>query len=175
MPQQASETAKVSSDPSPTSQDVPAKVTYSAPVGLEIASINVNAPIVGKGLTPSGDMDIDDTPETVAWYNLGPKPGEKGSAVLAGHYGWKNNVPSVFNDLHTLKPGDTLSVTGQDGKKMSFAVVRSAVYKPDENAKDVFRSNDGKAHLNLITCQGSWNSSQKTYSERLVVFTDHVE
>jgi sortase (surface protein transpeptidase) len=26
----------------------------------------------------------------VAWFNLGPLPGENGSAVISGHYGLKN-------------------------------------------------------------------------------------
>jgi hypothetical protein len=39
----------------------------------------------------------------------------------------------------------------------------------------VFASNDGGAHLNLITCAGEWNKGKKSYSERLVVFADKVE
>jgi hypothetical protein len=45
-------------------------------------------------------------------------------------------------------------------------------YGPDEYASAVFRSSDGKAHLNLITCEGTWNSAQKSFSNRLVVFAD---
>ena len=33
--------------------------------------------------------------------------------------------------------------------------------------------NDGN-HLNLITCDGEWNEDQKTFSKRLVVFSDAV-
>jgi len=119
-------------------------------------------------------MDIDENPKQAAWYQLGAKPGEEGSAVIAGHYGWKKSVPSVFNDLHTLVAGDEISTVGEDGKVMTFVVSRLATYAPDQDATDVFRSDDGKAHLNLVTCQGSWNNSQSTYSERLVVFTNLV-
>ena len=45
-------------------------------------------------------------------------------------------------------------------------------YDPNADAKDVFNLNDGKAHLNLITCVGIWNKIKKSRSERLVVFTD---
>src|SRR3989344_2613905 len=31
---------------------------------------------------------------------------------------------------------------------------------------------DGAAHLNLITCEGAWDKVSRTYSQRLVVFTD---
>jgi len=33
-------------------------------------------------------------------------------------------------------------------------------------------SNDGKAHLNLITCAGVWDEVEKSHSSRLVVFAD---
>jgi len=33
-------------------------------------------------------------------------------------------------------------------------------------------TNDGLAHLNLITCIGVWEQITQGYSQRLVVFTD---
>ena len=144
----------------------------SVPVRLTIESINVTADVTPTGLTSDGDMAIEENPEQVAWYKLGPKPGEEGSAVVAGHYGWKNGIASVFNDLNTLAKGDEISMTNEDGTTLTFVVTRTALYTPDQDATNVFRSDDGKAHLNLITCQGSWNNTASTYSERLVVFTD---
>ena len=149
--------------------------TIPEPVQLEIQSIDVAATINPVGLTQQGDMDIDDNGQQLAWYKLGPKPGEEGSAVIAGHYGWKDGVASIFNDLHTLKKGDTIVTRGQDGQLKTFVVTRSETYSPNQDATSVFKSDDGKAHLNLITCQGSWNNSAQTYSERLVVFTTLVE
>lgn len=150
-------------------------VVIAAPIQLKISSINVDAIVNPVGLTSTGDMDIDENPTQVAWYKLGPKPGEEGSAVIAGHYGWKDGVPSVFNDLNKLVKGDMISTLGEDGQVKTFAVNHTALYAPNQDATDVFISDDGKAHLNLITCQGSWNNSARTYSERLIVFTDYVK
>ncbi|MDB5160563.1 MAG: peptidase family protein [Candidatus Saccharibacteria bacterium] len=150
-------------------------VVIASPVQLNIDSINVNAIVNPVGLTSTGDMDIDENPTQVAWYKLGPKPGEVGSAVIAGHYGWKDGVPSVFNDLNKLVKGDTISTVGEDGQVKTFAVNHTALYAPDQDATNVFTSDDGKAHLNLVTCQGSWNNSARTYTERLIVFTDYVK
>jgi len=147
-------------------------VAISPPTSIKIDKIDVGAVVQPVGLTADGNMDIDENPVEAAWYKLGPKPGQEGSAVIAGHYGWKKNVPSVFNDLHTLVAGDEVLTVGEDGKVMTFVVTRLATYAPDQDATNVFRSDDGKAHLNLVTCQGSWNNSVRTYSERLVVFTD---
>ena len=55
---------------------------------------------------------------------------------------------------------------------ITFVVREIRTYGKDESAHDVFGSSDGKAHLNLITCMGVWNKTEKTRSERLVVFTD---
>jgi len=147
----------------------------ASPVVLKIDSIGVATDISPVGLNDAGDMAIDDDPKQAAWYKLGPKPGEEGSAVIAGHYGWKNGSPSVFNDLNKLVKGDTISTLDENGRLMNFVVTRTALYAPDQDATDVFRSDDGKAHLNLVTCQGSWNNTAKTYSERLIIFTDYVQ
>jgi len=74
-----------------------------------------------------------------------------------------------------LVAGDRILTVGEDGKVMTFVVTSLATYAPDQDATNVFRSDDGKAHLNLVTCQGSWNNSVRTYSERLVVFTDLLD
>jgi sortase A len=150
-----------------------AETTYSLPVRLKIPKINVDAPVEQMGLTPQGDMQAPDGPSNVGWYKLGSHPGNKGSAVIAGHYGrWKNGQESVFEKLHTLQKGDDVKVEDEKGATVDFIVRDLRTYSPDQTAPDVFEVNDDKAHLNLITCQGVWDDSQKTYSQRLVVFTD---
>ena len=145
------------------------------PVRLTISKISTDAVVSPVGLNSVNDMDINDDPTQLAWYEPGPKPGEEGSAVIAGHYGWKDGVPSVFNDINKLVKGDEITIFDQEGAKKTFVVTRTALYKPNQDATTVFKSDDGKSHLNLITCQGSWVKSDSTYSERLVVFTDYVE
>jgi len=149
--------------------------TTKAPVRLAIKSIAVDAKVNPTGLTVNGDMAIDSNPRELAWYELGPKPGEVGNAVIAGHYGWKDGVASVFNSLNSVKPGDVISTYDAAGLAVDFAVTSIRLYHPDDDATQVFVSTDTKAHLNIITCQGSWNNSQRTYSERLVVFTDKIK
>lgn len=143
------------------------------PVRLNIPSINVDAPIEYVGLTPDGAMDVPKERANVAWFELGSRPGENGSAVIAGHYGrWKDGVGSVFDDLNKLRKGDILYVEDDKGTIISFVVRESRSYDLNADASDVFYSNDGESHLNLITCEGVWDEVSKSYSERLVVFTD---
>jgi LPXTG-site transpeptidase (sortase) family protein len=149
-------------------------VSVLPPVQLKIPSIGVDALIKPSGLTPEGDMAIDDSIDSVAWYKLGIQPGQKGSAVIAGHYGWKDGQPSVFNNLYTLKSGDMLMTINQSKGETKFSVIEVRRYDPHADATRVFRSNDGRAHLNLISCIGTWESSERTYSQRLVVFADEI-
>lgn len=146
--------------------------TVGVPVRLTIPKINVSAAIDSVGVTGDGTMDIKQNPSDVAWYKLGARPGNVGSAVIAGHYGWDGGRGSVFNELHTLRAGDEIIVTDEQSATKTFIVRESRQYNPNADASIIFRSGDGKSHLNLITCEGSWNRSQQTYSGRLVVFTD---
>lgn len=148
------------------------KVTAYLPTRLKIPVINVDAAIDYTGLTPDGAMDIEKDPNKTAWYNLGPRPGENGSAVIAGHYGWLDGKPSVFNELHTLKQGDEISIIDEKGATIAFTVRESKKYNPNADASNIFTSNDGKSHLNLITCDGVWDNNKETYSDRLVIFAD---
>lgn len=145
-----------------------------SPVHLTIPAINVDTTLESVGLTSEGAVDVPKDPTHAAWYNLGPRPGEVGNAIIDGHYTWKNHTAAVFDNLYTLQTGDKIYTKDEKGVTTIFSVRELRTYSPDADALDVFTSTDGKAHLNLITCQGTWNRLSKSYSSRLVVFTDAV-
>jgi len=91
---------------------------------------------------------------------------------MAGHYGIKNGKVLVFNDLSKLRPGDKLYINDDQGATFTFVVRESKIYDPQADTLEIFTSNDGKVHLNLITCEGTWNKATQNYSKRLVVFAD---
>ena len=148
------------------------RIVSALPVRLVIPKINIDAAVEDVGLTSQGDMDVPKGPMDVAWFDLGPRPGEQGSAVIAGHEGWKNNIPAVFDNLHALQRGDEIFIKSDKGATVAFVVRGLRTYGQNDDDAGVFSSSDGKAHLNLITCQGIWNKAKKSYSDRLVVFTD---
>ena len=141
---------------------------------LAIPKLRINAAIEKAGVTPQGAMAVPKGPSDVAWFDLGPRPGEKGSAVIAGHEGWKNGIAAVFDNLSKLHKGDKVYVANKDGTTATFVVRELRLFGENDYASAVFGSSDGKAHLNLITCEGIWNKARKSYSNRLVVFTDKV-
>ncbi len=150
----------------------PEQASPGLPVRLEIPKINVDAAIESVGITAKGEMGVPKAPANAAWYNQGPRPGEKGNAVIDGHYGYKDNIPAVFDNLSKLRSGDKLYIQDGNGVTNTFVVRSSQSFVPSADASSVFRSSDGRAHLNLITCEGDWNPTQYSYSNRLVVFTD---
>lgn len=150
------------------------ELQFELPVHMTIEKIHVDASLETVGLNGKGEVDIPKGPTSPAWFEGSPRPGEIGNAIIVGHFGWKDDIPAVFDDLDKLTKGDKLSVRDVHGVVQTFVVRETRTYGENETASDVFISTDGKAHLNLITCSGVWNKEQKSYPTRLVVFTDKI-
>lgn len=163
---------------SPTTPSFPAAGVQSIqestglPVRLVIPKIDVDTTVEYVGLLTDGAMGAPQDPAKVGWFNLGPRPGDIGNAVIDGHFGWKNNIPAIFDNIDTLRKGDYLYVVDTTGATTTFVVRELRIYAETAGAEDVFHSTDEKVHLNLITCEGVWNAVSKSYSGRLVIFTD---
>lgn len=154
-------------------QKIPEQEIPASPVRLIIPKIKVDAVIESLGLTAEGAVDSPKDPAKTAWYNLGPRPGDNGNAIISGHYGpWKDGRKSVFDNLSKLKKGDKILVKDDNGISISFVVREIKRYDKNAQATEVFNSTDGKSHLNIITCGGVWSKVTRSYSQRLVVFTD---
>ena len=157
------------------SKVLPVEKTDAAlnPVRLIIPAIDINASVEDVGTqvnadlaTPSQNPWID-----VGWYNLGPKPGERGSSVIDGHLDRPGGNPAVFWYLRNLHVGDEVLVKNSSGKTLRFQVTRIEYYAPqDAPIQDIF-GNWGGTFLNLITCAGDWIPSQHQTNLRLVVYT----
>jgi LPXTG-site transpeptidase (sortase) family protein len=156
----------------PVPSSVTSFITPDHLVRLRIPAIGVNAPVLPVGVEEGGEMGAPESPETLGWFDEGPRPGEVGSAVIDGHFGWRGGVPAVFDHLSELVPGDRIYFDDGEGEIVSFLVTRLKSYGEHDDASEVFVSTDGRSHLNLITCQGAWDKARKSYSGRLVVFAD---
>ncbi|MFH0890774.1 MAG: class F sortase [Candidatus Liptonbacteria bacterium] len=154
-----------------SSFDVPA-----LPARLNIPAIGVSAKIQSVGLSwrNDGTMGIPTNFTDVAWYNLGPRPGMPGSAVIAGHLDGKKVKEAVFYNLGNLKSGDLVEVADGMGKVSRFQVVDSKIYEYNATTTDIFSNDASKTRLNLITCTGDWIKGQKIYDKRIVVFTEFL-
>lgn len=148
------------------------------PIRLTIPKISVDAGFQYNGLASDGTMEIPTTITEIGWFTGSVRPGEKGVAVITGHVAQiRKGVltkQGVFYNLNELLPGDTLSILNDKGKTITFVVRESRLYDPSADAASVFTSQDGGTHLNIITCDGTWNPDALSYSKRLVLFTDLV-
>ncbi len=150
-----------------------------SPVRLKIPKLNIDAGFQYAGLKPGGTMEIPSNIVDVGWFTGSVRPGEKGTAIITGHVaqirGGVMTKPGVFSNLSELSAGDTLYVLNDKGGTTTFIVRESRSYDPAADATDVFTCKDGGAHLNLITCEGTWNPARQSYSQRLVIFADAVQ
>jgi LPXTG-site transpeptidase (sortase) family protein len=147
----------------------------AAPVRLIIPTIGVDAAIQDVGMSWSGlDMGVPTNFTDVGWYKNGPKPGMPGSAVIDGHLDGRVVPQAIFYNLQNLKAGDMVNVVDASGTTLRFRVVGTDIYDYNATTTDIFAGDVSKSHLNLITCAGDWDKSQKLYNKRVVVFTDLV-
>lgn len=151
--------------PKPEKVGIPKKIT--------IPISGVDASIQEVGLTSGGEMATPNNFKNVGWFNLGARPGEIGSAVVAGHLDTYTDNGGIFWNLNKLKPGDYVYVTDDNGIKRRFRVSRSEVYRVDKAPMEEIFGSKGVARFNLITCNGAWDNGEKSYNKRLVVYTDY--
>jgi hypothetical protein len=161
----------------PTALPTRSRNAKATPLRLLIPAIGIKAAVEEVGILTKGDFAGDmATParnpwDDVGWYNAGPRPGERGSAVIDGHLDNQNGLPAVFWNLRQLHVGDEVQVVMSNGKKLTFRVTRIAYYQPQAAPiQDIF-GNSGGIYLNLITCAGDWIPSQHQTTLRLVVYT----
>lgn len=144
------------------------------PVRLRIPALTLDAGIVRVGLDADGRMDAPPTYDEAAWYEIGPPPGQIGNAVIAGHLDSKTG-PAIFYRLRELDAGDDIWIVLDDGSERRFIVAKTAVYPVDgAPLGQIFGPTAGR-HLNLITCDGSFDRVSQQYNERLVIFAMMAE
>ncbi len=141
------------------------------PARIEIPRIGIEVPVQSVGRTKTGAMSSPSNFYEAGWYRDGTRPGEIGSAVIAGHLDNALGISGVFKDLNELSVGDVVNVYDALGEREEFSVVRIAEYSYDDAPlSEIFGRADG-VYLNLITCAGEWLRHEQTYSKRLVVYT----
>ena len=145
----------------------------SLPSELVIPAIHVDAPVEHVGTTPDGAMDAPHEWNDVAWFDQGYRPGERGSAVIAGHLD-STTDRAVFWDLRLLKPGDQVLVKDANGSRLTFQVTGSEIYPYNQAPLQKIFGPASAPMLNLVTCNGVFDRGAKNYDKRLVVYAREV-
>ena len=146
------------------------------PARLKIGKINVDAPIIPVGLTKDGDMDAPNNVTDIGWYNKSAKAGEgKYSVLLDGHHGV--NERAVFERLNEVAVGDTISLITSQGTILSY-IVRETETRPHQEVdmkKALLPYKKSVQSMTIITCEGTYSNTKKTYDNRTVVYAERVK
>ncbi|GGW76941.1 class F sortase [Streptomyces lucensis JCM 4490] len=147
----------------------------SEPTRLLIPKISVNAPFTPLSIGATGQLEPPPAGDTnlVGWYAKGATPGERGTAIIAGHVDTKTSA-AVFAGLYALRPGDRFSVERADGRTAQFVVDDAENFPKDDFPSRRVYADTARPEVRLITCSGDYDHSVRDYTENLVVFAHLV-
>lgn len=137
---------------------------------LEIPAIEVETKVVSLQKNSDGTLETPTDYDDAGWWSGGPRPGDRGAAVITGHVDSVRSGAAVFHRLGELKRGDTVWYTSRRGERVEFEVESSERYDKDAlPTKRVYGRTDG-SRLRLITCTGPFDIAQGLYRDNLVVY-----
>jgi hypothetical protein len=149
----------------------PTVLVAPEPIRLVAATIELDVPLIALGLAGDGTMEVPADAADAGWFTGGPRPGETGPAVIAGHVDSRTG-PAVFARLGELGPGDEVAVVRVDGSHAVFTVTeRREVPKSEFPTADVFGPT-AEQSLRLVTCGGDFDRSTGHYRSNVVVFAE---
>ena len=168
----------VSSDsapPSTTSGTSPPSevVARSVPLSLSIPAIGVAVPLSELGLNLDGTVEVPTDVQEPGWFQLGPSPGQLGSAVILGHVD-SYQGPGVFFRLRSLQAGDPVMVSLSNGSTAHFVVNTVVMYSKAQFPDEQVYGSHGYSGLQLVTCGGTFDAQTGHYLSNIVVYTSLV-
>jgi sortase (surface protein transpeptidase) len=142
----------------------------SRPVRISIPVIGVDAPVTGVGLDQDGHLATppDRERNLAGWYQAGVAPGQRGTALLAGHVDTATG-PAVFYGLGALHRGDRIDVLREDGGTAWFTVDGVEVYPRTAFPDQRVYGQAADPQLRLITCGGGYRAGEG-YQGNVVVY-----
>jgi LPXTG-site transpeptidase (sortase) family protein len=145
----------------------------AAPRWIRIPAIGVSAPMVALGVNPDRTLAVPRRWADTGWYIGGPKPGEQGPAVIAGHVD-STSGPAVFYRLGELRRGAMVHIRRADRSVVGFRVEGIERWPKDRfPTRRVYRRT-ARSTLRLITCGGSFNAATGHYTDNVIVYATRV-
>ena len=141
------------------------------PVRLRVPGLGIYANVESVGADAQGNMGVPTSAWDVGWFNLMPRPGDSGDAVMTGHVDWYGVPCAVFCYLTSSWIGMDVYVDRQDGSTVHF-VVDGMNYYPATSPPDWLYTTQGSPQLTLITCAGEFVGGH--YKDRFLVHTHMV-
>jgi sortase (surface protein transpeptidase) len=143
------------------------------PVALTIPAIGVRTPLSRLGRTRQGTLQVPSSTTVAGWYTGSPRPGEIGSAIVAGHIDSAQG-PGVFFRLRLLHAGDLVYVRRSDDTLVVFRVYAERMYAKNRFPTLRVYGPTPDAELHLITCGGVFDSATGSYLSNVVVYAVEI-
>ncbi|MFI6519295.1 class F sortase [Spirillospora sp. NPDC050679] len=153
-----------------------AELPASPPARLEIPGIGVKAKVIRVGQNKDRTVQVPPFSRSgdAGWYEHGPAPGSRGSAVLLGHYDDLDGE-AVFFRLRKLKPGARVTVVRQDHSSAVFQVDAVEQVPKWEFPRSRVYGEVRYAGLRLVTCGGDYDKRDHSYRDNVIVYAHLVE
>ncbi len=130
----------------------PVPVRALPPNRLVIESLGVDAPVVAKPLSASGDLVVPGDVGVVGLWSGGPGlTARAGTTVLAGHVDRNGDLGALY-PLHRIAPGARVAVSDSSGRTTQWRVVSLTVV-PKERLPRLGAG--GPRRLAIVTCGGA--------------------
>jgi hypothetical protein len=143
--------------------------TVADPVAIHIPSIGVDSALVSTGVLDDGTVAVPPDANIAGWFNGGPRPGERGPAVIMGHVDSARTGPGVFYRLRDIVIGDIVTIDTPDGP-IEFVVERVEQHPKLEFPTGAVYGPTPGPTLRLVTCGGSFDRSVRSYYDNIIVF-----
>jgi LPXTG-site transpeptidase (sortase) family protein len=143
------------------------------PVRISIPAIGVNARVIRLGLNPDRTIEVPKNLADSGWFELGPEPGEQGSAVIVGHLESLGG-PGVFHRLRQLRVGQVITIRLQDGSTVRYVADSFSRVPKSRFPTDRVYAQTKQPTLRLITCAGTMNPSTGYHPDNYIVFASIV-
>lgn len=162
-------TAPPSTAPVRSGEIVSPVTSVGDPIGISIPSIGVQSLITPTGVLDDGTVDVPADASIAGWFEPGPRPGERGPAVVMGHVDSRSQGPGVFYRLREIPVGAVVTIETTDGVER-FVVRSVEQYPKDEFPTERVYGSVRESELRLITCGGSFDASVRSYRDNIVAF-----
>jgi sortase (surface protein transpeptidase) len=144
------------------------------PIRVDIPNIQVTADLEELGRNFNGELSTPVKWADAGWYSQGVLPGQRGPAVIVGHRDSAAEGPAVFYRLDALSAGNEVFVDNSDGTRQRFIVDDTQRFSKTQFPTALVYGPTAMPELRLITCAGSFDSAERSYTDNLVV-TAHAE
>jgi hypothetical protein len=149
-----------------SSGSAPARV--GVPIRLRIPALGVDTRLDRLGRRRDGSLDAPPQWNVPGWYAGGPRPGEIGPAVIAGHVD-STAGPAVFFGLARLRVGAAVDVVARGGRVLRFVVAQIRRFRKSRFPTALVYGPEPVPVLRLVTCTGDFDPAARSYLDNLVV------